>query len=289
MSKLRLMSHNQWQNDNNTPEWEKNGEDCSAAVREKGFVRVFGETKPDIIGCQEVSGIMADEMMRGLGAAGMHYSLLWGRNTPIVYNRDKLELIDSDFSLYPEELPDREGTFNDAMSKSWNVGVFRVKEDGGILIFMTTHLWWKSDDPNVDWYQPYSGEARVYQMSLAIKKLAELQKKYNAPAFLVGDLNTTYADSPVQYALKNGFVHTHDVATEYVDESNGWHPCYPYGYSGYIEGGNFSTAIDHILLRDTDFAAVTVRRFERYSPEYYLPLSDHSPVYVDISLNGKVK
>ena len=28
----------------------------------------------------------------------------------------------------------------------------------------------------------------------------------------------------------------------------------------------------------------TVRRFERFSPEYYLPLSDHSPAFIDIEI-----
>lgn len=289
MSELRIMSHNQWKYDGNSPEWEKKGLDCSAAVREKGFVRVFKETNPDIIGCQEVSGTMADEMIRGLASEGMHYSLLWGRDTPIVYRPDKFELLDSDFSLYPDELPGRDGIFNNYMTKSWNVGVFRVKEDGSIMIFMSTHLWFMSDDPDAEWYQPHSEEARTYQMSIAIKRLDELQAKYNAPAIIVGDFNTTYSSQTVQYALKNGFVHTHDIATEYADETFGWHPCDPRGYSGYIADGNFSMAIDHILLRDTDADTVTVRRFERYSPEYYLPLSDHSPVFVDIILKPKTK
>ena len=289
MSKLRIMSHNQWKYDANSPDWAKKGLDCSAAVREKGFVRVFGELKPDIIGCQEVSGTMADEMIRGCAAEGMRYALLWGRDTPIVYKPEKLELIDSDFSLYPDELPGREGVFNNYMTKSWNVGVFRVKEDGSVLIFMTTHLWFMSDDPNAEWYQPHSEEARTYQISIAIKKLDELQAKYNAPAIIVGDFNTVYDSQTVQYALKQGFLHTHNIATDYADETNGWHPCYPNGYSGYIADGNFSMAIDHILLRNGGNENVTVRRFERFSPDYYLPLSDHSPVFIDAEITAAGK
>ena len=29
----------------------------------------------------------------------------------------------------------------------------------------------------------------------------------------------------------------------------------------------------------------SVKHFERYSPEYYLPISDHSPAYMDIELS----
>ena len=29
---------------------------------------------------------------------------------------------------------------------------------------------------------------------------------------------------------------------------------------------------------------IQIRRFERYTPDYYLPLSDHSPVFADVTL-----
>ncbi len=41
----------------------------------------------------------------------------------------------------------------------------------------------------------------------------------------------------------------------------------------------FAKAIDHILVRGGE--DVFIKRFERFSPPYYLPLSDHSPVVVD--------
>ena len=44
----------------------------------------------------------------------------------------------------------------------------------------------------------------------------------------------------------------------------------------------FKEAIDHILVK---FAPEGfVRRFERYTPDYYLPLSDHSPAFADVTL-----
>ena len=48
--KLRMMSHNLWKNDVNRPEWEAKGEDCSAEVRSKGFIKVYKELTPHIIG-----------------------------------------------------------------------------------------------------------------------------------------------------------------------------------------------------------------------------------------------
>ena len=43
---IRLMTHNVWNNDNNSPEWEKNGEDCSARARVGGLTRVYEENFP---------------------------------------------------------------------------------------------------------------------------------------------------------------------------------------------------------------------------------------------------
>lgn len=281
MSRIRLMSHNQWKCDSNLPAWEEKGLDCSGAVRERGFARVFRDTMPDVIGCQEVSGEMADQMIRCLAEDGLRYALLWGRDTPIVYRQDKFELVDSDFALYPDEFPGYEGVFNNGKTKSWCLAVFRVKETGRLFLFMTTHLWWKSDNPASANYQYGSGEARAYQLGLAISKIDEFQKKYRCPAVIVGDFNADYDTPVLRCAFDRGFVHAHDIAAEFADESQGYHTCGPNGFGPYRNDG-FRAAIDHILVRDADEGFV--RRFERYSPEYYLPLSDHSPVFIDAEL-----
>ena len=97
MGKLRIISHNLWKCDHNLPAWEAMGRDCSAAIRAKGMVQVYEDTQPDIIGCQEMSAAMADEIIIGMAQAGHRYALLWGRDTPILYRPDRLELLDSDF------------------------------------------------------------------------------------------------------------------------------------------------------------------------------------------------
>ena len=83
MGRLRIMSHNVWKNDKNLPAWAAKGEDCSAAVRAKGMVRIYAETQPDIIGFQEMSPTMVDEILLGLTSQDQRYALLWGRDTPI--------------------------------------------------------------------------------------------------------------------------------------------------------------------------------------------------------------
>lgn len=281
-SNLRIMSHNLWKNDDNHPAWNEKGLDCSAATRSKGFVKVYTELQPDIIGCQEMSTLMAEQIIcDGLGV-GIKYALLWGKDTPILYRPDKFEIIDSDFALFPEELPEHDGCFNNNNTKSYTIGVFRVKENGKLMIFASTHLWWKSANPASRDYQPYSDIARVYQLGMLMNKVKEYQNKYNCPAIITGDLNSGYNSKCVQSALQNGYSHAHDIATEYSDESVGLHYCFPDGYSECYYDYPFERAIDHILISKKE--DIKVFRFERYSPVYYLPLSDHSPVFIDAEI-----
>ena len=276
MANLRIMSHNQWKNDENNAEWAEKGYDCSARVRTKGFVRVYSELMPDIIGAQEVSPKMAEWIMEYCAESGLKYSILWGRDTPVFYRPDKFELIDSEFSIYPEELPGHEGIFNNGKSKSYCIGVFRVKESGELLIFASTHLWYKSSAD-----QPFSAEARAYQLGMLIERIDQLEKKYSCPSIIVGDLNAGYGSEALQRAFSSGFVHTYDIATDHADDSAGLHYCFKSGFYDYYYDYPFERAIDHILLKGE---GATVRRFERFSPEYYLPLSDHSPAFIDIEI-----
>lgn len=284
MSTIRLMTHNIWNKDKNSPAWEEKGFDCSAEARVGGLLRVWRETSPDVIGCQEASALMADLVKEGMPG----YTLIWGRYTPILYRADKLELVDSEFLTYPETIEGFEGKFNDVRSKAYNIGVFRVKESRKCFIFATTHLWWKRSPtestpvPYPHNVLPHSDEAREYQIGLLTNALDRFRAKYNCPAFLVGDLNTGYESKAVQSALAKGYRHAHDIATDFAEESVGYHYCFPDGFKTFYSDRPFKTAIDHILVLGEEEGSV--KRFERYSPEYYYPISDHSPAYVDVEL-----
>lgn len=283
MTTLRLMSHNQWRCDNNQKAWEALGMDCSSAVREEGFARVYAETQPDIVGIQEISGKMTEDLMASLAARGLRYALLWGHDTPILYRPDKFELVDSTFALYPLACPGEEGEFNNSSTKSRTVAVFREKDSGKLFVFTSTHLWWMSDDPAGKNYRRGSGAARVYQIGLAMDDIDAMRAAYgNCPAILVGDMNTPFDSPVIRAAFARGYRHAHDLATDYADSSRGHHACGPNGFSTEEHPGGFVKSIDHILIAGA--AALHVRRFERYAPEYYMPLSDHAPVYIDAEI-----
>ena len=282
---LRIATHNVWNNIDNTPEWEKIGEDCSAVARAPGHVRVYQDTKPDIIGWQESRDIMLDSVLSSCADAGINYTAIWGRFTPILYRADKLELIESRFITYPEEIEGFEGIFNDMRSKSANIAVFRIKENGHIFVFTTTHLWWKRNDEQTKKndprsYQIGSDEAREKQMKMLIGAVNAYRDKYSCPSIIVGDLNTAYNSKAVKFALANGYSHAHDIATDFSDDEAGYHYCFPWGFKREYSKGGFAYAIDHILVSGTKDGAV--KRFERYSPEYYYTVSDHSMAFIDI-------
>ena len=286
-SKIRIMTHNLWYRDINSPDWEEIGADCSAPVRSKGLLRVYRETCPDIIGCQEASPLMYDLLKEGLTEAGENYAILWGRQTPILYRPDKFELLHTEFGTYPEEVDGYDGSFNNEKSKSWNIGVFKIKENGSIFVFATTHLWWKQSPSDKLFskgsaVQAYSDEAREFQLALLIKKVESYRQKYDCPAIIVGDLNTDYESRAIRHALAHGFRHAHDIATDYSEESVGYHNCFPWGYEEKYFDTPFEKAIDHILLIGEPKGAV--RRFERFSPDWYFPVSDHSAAYIDAEL-----
>jgi len=282
MTNLRIMSNNIWWCDVNNAAWEAMGADCSAAHRAKGFFRLYNELSPDIIGLQECSARMSHILMAMFAENAYPYALLWGRDTPIIYRKDKFELVDSESFIYPEEVPGFEGSFNNLKTKSYCAAVFRLKENGKLLIFATTHLWYMSDNPAAKHYQPNSGAARAYQTELLINKIDSLQEKYRCPAVIVGDFNTYYSTKAIQHALDRGFVHAHDAAAEYAYEGSGMHYCYADSYNTKENEGGFACAIDHILVRGAHDGFV--RRYERYAPDYYMPLSDHYPAWIDVEM-----
>ena len=284
---IRLMTHNVWNCDSNAPQWAEKGHDCSATARVHGLLRVYRETQPDVIGGQEVSALMADLLKEGFQQEQARYALIWGRFTPILYRADKFELVDSEFGTYPEQIPEFDGSFNDVRSKSWNLGVFRTKKNGKMFIFVTTHLWWKKSPTSTvtfgnDQFQLGSDEAREYQIALVLKKIAQYREKYNCPAVLVGDMNCAYDSKAMTYVRAHGFRHAHDIATEHAEEQVGYHYCFADGYETTYYERPFRDAIDHMYVIGEKEGAV--KRFERHSPDYYFPISDHSAAYTDIEL-----
>lgn len=275
---LRLMSNNVWNCDNNCPDWAARGMDCSAPVRARVLAGIYASLAPDVIGMQEMTNLMTRELTANLREKGLNYAVLWGNFTPVFFRPDRLEVCDTVYFPFPEHYEGYEGIFNDVGSKSCCTALFRVKESGKYFIFSTAHLWWKSSDPASKSYQHGSDEVRAIQADMAVRVLTGIQEKYRCPLVFVGDFNTDYDSKAMRMVMSRGFRHGHDIASEYACAENGYHWCGPDGYVPY-EPKPFERAIDHIVCRD--FPEGAVRRFDRATPECILPVTDHSPVWID--------
>ena len=277
METIRIMSNNLWWCTNNTPQWEAMGADCSNAARVPGFARMYAQIQPDLIGLQECSARMTHDLMGYLAENDFPYAMLWGRDTPILFRRDKFELVDSQVMIYPEEIPGLEGSFNNLKTKAFCAAVLRSKQTGNSILLASTHLWYKSDAAC-----PGSEAARAWQMEKPIATLDAFQNTYRCPAVIVGDFNTWPSGAAVQTALAHGFIHAHDAATGHADDTTGMHYCCDKGYSDAFTQGGFAHSIDHILVRGIREGAIAC--YDRCCPDWYLPLSDHAPLWIDLQL-----
>lgn len=280
-----LMSNNQWRYDHNNDVWRAMGEDCSAEARVKGLVRAYKAVMPDVLGLQEVSIRMAMLMMNELDTVALpdgstaNYEYISGGDTPIVYRRDKLKLLESGFFRYDEAVPGLEGSFNNAETKSYCFGVFEDRTTGGRFALMSTHLWWKSSRPESPSYQAGSNVARAYQIRLASKRMDEVMAKYECPGVLMGDLNASINSLCLEAAREEGWQEVHDLALHDRDETRGHHPCGPKGFER-SKPGTFDQAIDHILIKNAPQAKVNY--FRRLTDEWFDKISDHYPLYIDV-------
>jgi len=285
MSSLRLMSQNQWYWSDNRPEWQELGLDSSAATRMHGHIQVFKDLMPDVVGGQEITPEMQQYFKFYAAEEGLsQYALIWGNYTPIIYRSDKLELVDTEYLRYPTAIEGLPGKYNDTGSKGATVGVFRIKENGKMFIFLTTHLWFKRGNPEHPKYYPGSNEARAYQMRLAKEMIEKYRRIYGEiPTVFVGDVNagSDYKELlPVMW--EGGYTHAHDEATDFATDDDGFNTLTTKGPGQWRHLHYLHNAYDHIIVKD--FPEGSIKRFDRYMPDYYLYISDHAPVYIDVEL-----
>lgn len=280
-----IMSNNQWACEDNAEAWKARGEDSSCEARMGDIVKAYLLAMPDVICLQESTQRMGNLMMKEfntqLKEQGVEakYSYVSGRDTPIVYRSDLLKLKESGFFLYPESVPGLDGEFNNSESKSYAWCVFEERSSGKYFATLTTHLWWKLDDPNSRYYYPHSDDARAWQLQQGTNKMNEIMKKYNCPVFAMGDFNAEVNSKCVQTAYADGWQDVHDVCQGECDDSWGYHHCGWDNYTRFV-WKPFEKAIDHMLFKSP--IPVTVKRFVRIMPEWFDRLSDHYPLYAEV-------
>ncbi|MBR5501734.1 MAG: endonuclease/exonuclease/phosphatase family protein [Oscillospiraceae bacterium] len=279
MEQLRILSHNLWKNDRNRPAWQQQGLDCSAGARIPRFAQLYAELIPDIMALQEVSQQMAALLMQQFSAMQLPYALIEGGDTPILYRTDRFSLLHSEFARYPETVPALEGSFNNYGTKSYCIAALRHTESGAPLLAASTHLWWKSSDPQSPKYQPHSDAARLWQLQQLCGRLDALRQQFGGAAFLAGDLNAVLRSPALQSALAQGWQHARLLAAECDADSSGLHRCGAEGFDSAAPQSSFAQSIDHILCKGV--GAGCLQRYFRHLPQEAFSLTDHAAVCVD--------
>lgn len=272
---VRVMSNNTWKCDNNQDAWIALGLDCSAKTRAAGFVVVYTAFKPDIINLQEMSPTMFSYIKAGLKSAGLNYRSVCyypsePDDTPILYNADVLEFKTGGHHLYTYG--------NNGNTKSYTWALFEHKETGVQFIDLTTHLWWKSESA-----EPGSDGYRLRQAKEIVTLSEKLINEYSCPMVISGDFNCNISSTAYAEFKSGGFEDCFNLAVS-KDDTRGHHSCSASGFSTELYGGAYSTAIDHMMIKNKGVWTVSV--FRQPVCSFYWQLTDHIPVYSDISFNN---
>ena len=189
--------------------------------------------------------------------------------TPILYRRDRFDLIESGSELYRSR-----GT--DTKSMAW--AVVADKQSGEKLAVINSHGSLILKSYNLDATDAVEGEMwRVDNVCQMLEKKDELRAKYGEklPVFITGDFNT-YAHRESIQNMKKVLPDSAEVAT--VSATTGVNSFHRVPGQPCPEG----TPIDYIFVTDD---AVTVLVHAIPTDEKALAISDHCPVCVDAKLN----
>lgn len=276
---LRILDDNVWDysSDKIPDSWKGLPADPRDPERSKGFARLIGDYMPDVMTFQEYSNHMHSYLMPKIEGWGYVYAnpdeSLPKNDTRIFYNRNTMELVDAQYEVFRPKM------WSNHDSKSFSSAVFIHKATGRYVGVISTHLWWKSES-----VQKGSDFARAGQAALVAAQAMQIQAKYDCPVFIAGDMNARENTLAVKMYFEAGFKPCYKIATEFADDHNGHHNCFP--NSGYSRDNDTahptreSGAIDHCLLKDPN-GIVQIRRFDCVMDDYTLPLTDHYPNVID--------
>lgn len=144
--------------------------------------------KIDVIGLQEVLKGQRDDLTKRLPemeayGVGRDDGKAKGEYAPILYRRDRFELLDNS-TFWLSKTPDVPG------SKDWDASLTRIaswvqlkdKQKGNVFYFINTH------------FDHRGAESRTQSAALLVKQLRD--KFHDYPVILTGDFNTKPASEP---------------------------------------------------------------------------------------------
>lgn len=225
------------------------------------LVETIAETRPDIIGTQELYRRQGDYVIERLpGYAWFGIDRRGGHNdehTGIFYRRDRLRLIDFN-AFWLSDTPRAAGsiTWGNLFPRNVTWGLFEDRANGKRFYVLNTHFPYRADD----------GEARLKAAGLIAAWIDQLPA--DAPVILTGDFNVA-PEGPVHVLLTRGLADVRVAAPTISGPDATFH-----NFTGVAD-----RRIDWILVRGflpTSVRTVTTHRRGRYP-------SDHFPVVTELA------
>ena len=228
-------------------------------ARKSGVRNMIEETRPDIIGMQEMTTVQRSDLKDLLP----DYDLLEipgtgtgkGGNTVIMYRKSTIEKIKCrSYYLSPTPSIPSVNTWNGETQYRTTIwGEFRIKDSGVSFIFADTHMPLYST--------PAGNTARKNSAELNVSMMKENSQE-NTPVFIVGDMNCQTASSGLQpyYDWMSSARETAVTSDSGIT------------YNGY---GNGKTILDHIFYRNAIASEYRVVNSDGYGVKY---ISDHYPI-----------
>ena len=203
----------------------------------------------------------------GLGAEG------FVNHVPLLYRRDRLELVASGYDIFHLELTDNKGI-------TW--AVLEDKIDGRRLIAFSTHFWYQQNGAESDAIRELNARA-------CVELFGKIKVLYgDLPVIGGGDFNVfrTFASTAHDTFRRHGYVRADAVAAK-RSECSSWHGNPVRDANGIYRGARKPKddsrfySLDHVFV---EAAKIDVREQRVILEQDALDVSDHSPVMVDFTL-----
>lgn len=228
------------------------------------FAEVLNKYKPDVAAIQEACSDWHKCIEKTVGDTyefvQPRFDLFRTSLTTMIYNKNTLNLVDSGRVKYSQ------GDGPQHRAITW--AVFETKEDGKRFAAISTHfdlLRLKDTEKEYDIIFTQAEELFAF--------IDELSEKYDCPVFSAGDYNVCETQGDIGEAA--GVLIYEKVAEKLSDVK--------YMTENRIYGseiGEKDPCWDHIFLSGN----AEIKAFRILSDSYLSPLSDHYPIYADISL-----
>lgn len=228
------------------------------------FAEVLNKYKPDVAAIQEACSDWHKCIEKTVGDTyefvQPRFDLFRTSLTTMIYNKNTLNLVDSGRVKYSQ------GDGPQHRAITW--AVFETKDDGKRFVAISTHFdLLRLKDTEKEYDIIFSQAEELFAF------IDELSEKYDCPVFSAGDYNACETQGDIGEAA--GVLIYEKVAEKLSDVK--------YMTENRIYGseiGEKDPCWDHIFLSGN----AEIKAFRILSDSYLSPLSDHYPIYADISL-----